>query len=482
MDNVHELTVTPFADQLIEKKSLGLISVHALPINNGRSLKKSSLLSKYQELYGDEYLTSDVTYTGNVMDNPIKPEHVLKESESITAKAFGAKKTFYTTMGTTLSNYIVVYGLSKECERVLVDKNCHQSIHFALQRNRNLITYSENKKKFQDSGRLVMDVDNFLFKYEQAYKEGKPYKLVVLNGCSYEGVMYDIEKIIESCIQIHDDVHFFVDEAWSAHGYFHPFFKRYTAMNAANELRRKYPNRNISVTCTQSAHKSLSSLRQGSYIHVNSSEKVIQEISMAKYMLHTTSPSYPILASLELARAQMALEGYNLIEEQLQASKKLQNALQECNYLKINYDELDYGWYRLDPTKISINFTMKELPIEYIKSILLKLNIYINRKTETSILFNLHIGIKDNELSSIIQSLYEIENLNVCWLNTQHQKQINYEPLPHQDNADYYLIAYPPGVPFVVPGDKIDNQVCYDLQKLQLSGVSLIKSKINKKA
>ncbi|WP_180229271.1 aminotransferase class I/II-fold pyridoxal phosphate-dependent enzyme [Bacillus pseudomycoides] len=479
MNNINELAETPFTDQLISNKNLNLVSVHALPINHSRSLKESTLLSKYQQVFGNEYLSSEVTYTGNIMDNPIKPELVLKRSEEITAKAFGAQKTFYITMGTTLSSYIAVFGLTNKYERVLVDKNCHQSIHFALQRNHNKITYSENKETFKSSGRVIMDVEDFLIKYEQAYKKGKPYKLVILNGCSYEGVIYDVKKIIEACIQINDNVHFLIDEAWTAYGYFHPFYKKYTAMHTANELKEKYPNKNISIICTQSAHKSLSSLRQGSYIHVNSNNKTIQDISMSKYMLHTTSPSYPIIASLELARAQMVLEGYDLIEEKLKISAKLKQHLNKYKNININNDIKNDEWCFLDPSKISINFSNKKIPTNYIKELLIKNNIYINRKTDNSILFNIHIGIKHNEYLTIIQSLNEIENSSFHWMINSKRKKIHYEPLMPQENADYYLISYPPGIPIVVPGDRVDAKTCQNAHELQLSGATLIKSIIN---
>lgn len=459
MSICEELVSTPFSDKLLNIKKLNITSFHALPINQLKGLSDSTLKEKYLKLLGETYPDSEITYTGNLMDTPVLPKSILKESQQLTSVAFGSKETFYVTTGTTTSNYISILSCVACGDKVLADRNSHQSIHFALSINKNNVEYSENIITEKASGRNIMNVSNFIEKYKVATEEGEPYKLVILNGCSYEGVIYNVYSIMEKCLKINPDVIFLVDEAWMAYGYFHHFYKKYTAMYSAKKLSKKYPN--LKVIATQSAHKSLSCMRQASYIHAYGPKYFINEIWKYKYMLHTTSPNYPILATLELARAQMVLEGNELISETLEFSYKIISEIKKCKTIHVN--ELDNTkWYICDPCKISVNFAEKNTSINEIVEVLLKNGIYINRKTSNSILFNIHIGITKKDIHSLIRILKKIDH-------------IKFKKNDKTTCAEHYVIAYPPGTPIFLPGDKVDESECERVKFIKKTGASIIK-------
>ena len=170
---------------------------------------------------------------------------------------------------------------------------------------------------------------------------------------------------MEECLAIKPDLVFLWDEAWFAFARFHPVYRTRTAMASARALRerlqdpdykRRYeeylaadaaetpsdeelldrrlipdPARaRVRVYATQSTHKTLTALRQGSMIHVfdqDFDQKVAVPFHEA-YMAHTsTSPNYQILASLDLGRRQVALEGVELVQRQIENAMQLRDAI-----------------------------------------------------------------------------------------------------------------------------------------------------------
>ena len=192
-------------------------------------------------------------------------------------------------------------------------------------------------------------------------------KMLMLTNCTFDGIVYDVGRVLEECLAIKPDLVFLWDEAWFAFARFHPVYRPRTAMRAARSLayqlrspeyRRRYdehatehatrasaeddesllarrllpdPARaRIRVYATQSTHKTLTSLRQGSMIHVHDqdfAQKVAESFHEA-YMTHTsTSPNYQILASLDIGRRQAALEGYEMVARQVEGAMRLREAI-----------------------------------------------------------------------------------------------------------------------------------------------------------
>ena len=172
--------------------------------------------------------------------------------------------------------------------------------------------------------------------------------MLSLTNCTFDGIVYDVERVMEECLAIKPDLVFLWDEAWFAFARFHPVYRaahgdgsrRSTLLETAarpglpaactrpagrrratpptdDELldRRLIPDparARVRVYATQSTHKTLTSLRQGSMIHVfdqDFGQKVAETFHEA-YMAHTsTSPNYQILASLDLGRRQVGAGG-----------------------------------------------------------------------------------------------------------------------------------------------------------------------------
>jgi arginine/lysine/ornithine decarboxylase len=404
------LAATPICDKLLQLGSRDVVSFHALPLSKMRSVESSSLRGMYERIFGTEVLQHDLTYTGDWFDTPVVPKLCVEKSRRITARAFGASYSCYVTTGTTTSNLIAIFALAGQNQRVLADRLCHQSIHLALAKNKNAVTYGRIKSRDENSGRAALDVDALIAEFRAAHDAGRPYELVILNGCSYEGLIYDVRKIMSACLQIHDNVTFLVDEAWFAFAYFHPQYRQFTAMRAAQEIASSNPDKKFAVVATQSAHKSLSCLRQGSYLHIHGDEALIQRIKEVQYQFHTTSPSYPILASLELARAQAATEGPGQIENALRLANLMRREIANDPALRgfrINESaELLDEYTRIDPLRLSIDVRQFAGNAKVVKDFLFANHgVCVNHVTGTALLVNIHIGINEASVQRLLVGL-----------------------------------------------------------------------------
>jgi len=456
---------TPIADRLIEIRKQINHSFHALPLSTGASIINCSFREKYNELFGDSYLRTELTVTGKHFDSLFFPENVIKEAENLAANLYGADQTLFITTGTTTSNQIAMIALFRQNGRVLMDKNCHQSLHFALHALGIRVDYLGSSTTCIESGRVIFDINELLGVTYDAEKNHDPYDLIILNAHSYDGVVYNIPLIIKLLLDNGVSTRrFLIDEAWGAANIFSEQLKHCSAMNISS-LRNNFDD--LCVVSTQSAHKSLSSLRQASMLHFCGPQDIAKKLRTARFRIHTTSPSYPILASLDLARAQMANDGHKLVEKSSSLAaffiETIENDPSLSSY-RINRFILPAStsqYATVDPTKVSLNVSELATSATEFRNLLYdNYGIYVNRVTESSLLFNFHIGIDVKQANDLLEALRKVQHRFVPeWLM--------------QSTSDAFIVPYPPGVPIVMPGEKITSQIRYQIRNLARSGSSL---------
>ena len=341
---------------------------HALPISHGKSIVNSHWIKDMIDFYGLNIFLAETSATCGGLDSLLEPTGPLREAQELAAATFGSRQTFFVTNGTSTANKIVVQALVQPGDIVLVDRNCHQSHHYGLMLAGAMVTYLEayplNEYSMYGAVPLA-EIKRQLLALRRAGKLDR-VKMVLLTNCTFDGIVYDAGRVMEECLAIKPDLVFLWDEAWFAFARFHPVYRPRTAMRAARTLieklrlpeyraqydtfadevgpidaaddqvlleRRLLPDparARVRVYSTQSTHKTLTSLRQGSMIHVTDqdfSQKVEATFHEA-YMTHTsTSPNYQILASLDLGRRQAALEGFELVVKQIENAMRLRDAV-----------------------------------------------------------------------------------------------------------------------------------------------------------
>ena len=358
---------TPFFSALKEYSHRPTGVFHALPISQGKSIANSHWIKDMVGFYGLDVFMAETSATCGGLDSLLEPTGPLRDAQQLAAEAYGSRRTFFVTNGTSTANKIVAQSLVAPGDIVLLDRNCHQSHHYGMMLAGAQVIYLEAYAlpAYSMYGAVPLrEIKSKLLALNRAGKLDR-VKMISLTNCTFDGIVYDVSRVMEECLAIKPDLVFLWDEAWFAFARFHPVYRNRTAMTAARNLRDKLCDENykrqfeatleadakrpltddelmnrrlmpdpakarVRVYATQSTHKTLTSLRQGSMIHIfdqDFTQKVAEPFHEA-YMAHTsTSPNYQILASLDLGRRQVALEGVELVQRQIENAMQLRDAI-----------------------------------------------------------------------------------------------------------------------------------------------------------
>eukprot|EP00127_Corallochytrium_limacisporum_P000195 Clim_evm12s7 gene=Clim_evmTU12s7 len=362
MESVQSHYNTPFFDAVKKYSTRPTGVFHALPISRASSLLHSNWAKDMLQFYGKELFMAETSATSGGLDSLLEPHGPIRDAQVAAAKTFGADRSYFVTNGTSTANKIVVQGLLQPGDIVLIDRNCHKSHHYGAVLSGAHVHYLDSYKLADYAmygGVPLKLIKQTLMEYKKSGKLSK-VKLLLLTNCTFDGIVYNVRRVVEECLAIKSDLIFLWDEAWWAFAYFHPVYRMRTAMGAANTLKivfkseeyrqhyakwaeenksvlegglndedfvinnRLYPNPDevrLRLYATQSTHKTLTSLRQGSMIHVHDEDfrRLVEPMFTEAYFTHTsTSPNYQILASLDIGRRQCALEGYALVTKQIE--------------------------------------------------------------------------------------------------------------------------------------------------------------------
>jgi arginine decarboxylase len=306
-------------------------------------------------------------------------------------------------------------------------------------------------------------------------------KMLLLTNCTFDGIVYNVERIMQECLAIKPDLVFLWDEAWFAFARFAPTYRQRTAMHCAAVLRERYrsaayreaheaykaemdgldpdddetwlgrslmpdPDQvRVRVYATQSTHKTLTSLRQGSMIHIHDQDykAKVEEPFHEAYMTHTsTSPNYQILASLDVGRRQVELEGFELVQKQVEMAMVLRERIAThpllSKYFRMltvgdlvpedfrqsgiqSYYDRDHGWtdiweawaqdeFTLDATRLTLSVGRSGLDGDTFKNDVLmdKYGIQINKTSRNTVLFMTNIGTTRSSTAYLIEVLVQI--------------------------------------------------------------------------
>jgi arginine decarboxylase len=474
---VAERYKTPFFEALRTYAHRPTGVFHALPISQAKSIVSSHWIRDMLDFYGLDIFMAETSATGGGLDSLLDPTGPLRESQRLAAKTFGSHQTYFVTNGTSTANKIVAQALLAPGDIVLVDRNCHQSHHYGLMLAGAHVSYLDAYPLNEYSmygGVPLREIKSKLLALRAAGKLDR-VKMLMLTNCTFDGIVYDVTRVMEECLAIKPDLVFLWDEAWFAFARFLPVYRPRTGMRAARSLgqklrsaeyrdayaanpetmddddeallgRRLRPDPDkarVRVYSTQSTHKTLTSLRQGSMIHVRDqdfAQKVAESFHEA-YMTHTsTSPNYQVLASLDLGRRQVALEGFELVQRQLEYSMRLRDAIDNhpllhkymhclstaemipeefrpsgiAQPLRSGLDNMRTAWaedeFVLDPSRISLYIGLTGIDGATFKrdQLMNNFGIQVNKTSRNTVLFMTNIGTTRSAVAYLIEVLVSI--------------------------------------------------------------------------
>ena len=351
LDGVSDRYETPYFGNLKQYAQRPVGTFHALPVARGKSVFRSNWIRDMGHFYGTNLFLAESSATTGGLDSLLEPTGNIKKAQMLAARAFGAKHAYFATNGTSTSNKIVVQAVCTPGDIVIVDRNCHKSHHYGLVLAGAQPYYVDAYPLTQYSMYGGVPLRTIKKALLDCKAEGILHRVtaVDLTNCTFDGHMYNPARVMEECLAIKPDLVFIWDEAWFGFARFSPFHRRRTAMGAAAALTARFrdpayraqyrdfaqkvgelrpddarlldmrllpdPDRvRLRVYQTNSTHKSMSALRQGSVILVWDEDfQRVEGPFQEAFLTHTsTSPNLQILASLDVARRQMELEGYEL--------------------------------------------------------------------------------------------------------------------------------------------------------------------------
>src|SRR6476646_3243635 len=473
---------TPFFSALKEYSHRPTGVFHALPISQGKSIIHSHWIKDMIGFYGLDVFMAETSATCGGLDSLLEPTGPLRDAQQLAAEAYGSRHSYFVTNGTSTANKIVTQSLVAPGDIVLLDRNCHQSHHYGMMLAGAEVIYLEAYPlpAYTMYGAVPLrEVKSRLLALKRAGKLDR-VKMMSLTNCTFDGIVYDVERVMEECLAIKPDLIFLWDEAWFAFAGFHPTYRRRTGMGTAARLRESFkdpefrerytafrekfgnppddderwldtrlvpdPDRaRIRVYVTHSTHKTLTALRQGSMIHVNDQDfrQKVEEAFYEAYMTHTsTSPNYQILASLDIGRRQVELEGYELVQKQLDHAMALRERIATHSLLKKyfrflatgdliprkyrpsgieTYFDSEQRWARMeecwhtdefvvDPTRLTLHIGATGIDGDTFKHdfLMQKYGIQINKTSRNTVLFITNIGTTRSSVAYLIEVLVKI--------------------------------------------------------------------------
>src|SRR3954449_9827226 len=472
---IQERARTPFYDQLKNYVWMAKDQWHTPGHSSGESLRASPWINDFYEFMGEHVFDADLSVSVPMLDSLMEPKAVIAEAQAKAAKAFGAKRTFFATNGTSTANKVIFQTLIAPGEKLILDRNCHKSVHHGvvLSGAQPIYVDAALNRKYGLYGPVPKKV------LLAPIRKHPDAQALIITSCTYDGLRYDLPPIIEAAHA--RGIKVIIDEAWYGFARFHPEF-RPTAPEAGADY------------ATQSTHKVLSAFSQASMIHVND-PGFREHLFRENFNMHTsTSPQYGLIASLDVARKQAVMEGFKLLSRTLELAsevKELVNSTRVFRVLELEDllpEQVRQDGIRLDPTKVTIDISGCGYTVDDLQKLLFeRYNIQTEKSTFNTLTLLLTIGTTRSKVSRLYDALMRIARENRAPRRLVQTPEIpGFTKLRYLPRDAYYcggelvpvfdererfnrslagrvcadqIVPYPPGIPVLVPGQVITQPI-----------------------
>lgn len=373
-------TKTPLIDAMQNYKKNPMTGFHIPGHNRGLGVHP-----KMVDLIGKDALRLDCTDEFDNLGTLHPATGAIAKAQELAAETYGAKKTYFITSGSTSANLALAFALTSPFDEVLIGRNCHRSVLTGLIISGAKVNWVIPKKLNDWSifGNIEAQA------IEEKLKTNRNIKLVWITNPTYEGVVSDVKKISEVCKKYKAAL--IVDEA---HG-------------SLWNYNQKLPTTALELgadAVVHSLHKTGGAMTQASMLHLSKNSKFEEEkVAHALKLLHTTSPSLLLLASLDAARANLSSSN---------GQKMLNNAIENALYFRKeakNIENLSVleNDIEIDITKIFIKMKgLSGLQLEYILEHDYKIE--VESASDAGLLILSNIGNTRAEFEYLIKCLKEI--------------------------------------------------------------------------
>ncbi|MBO0995513.1 aminotransferase class I/II-fold pyridoxal phosphate-dependent enzyme [Bacillus sp. SD088] len=399
------------------------------------------------------------------LDDLHAPEGVIAKAQRLLTDLYQSCQSYFLVNGTTVGNLAMILACCQAGDYVLVQRHCHQSILHGLQLAKlNPIFIAS---KVREDGEIQLMVDTV----QRAFQQYPSIRACIFTYPDYYGQTFNLQAMIEIAHQ--NNALVLVDEAHGAHFC----------------LEEPFPSSSLRLGAdlvVHSAHKTLPAFTMGSYLHINSDHVPVKKVERYLKMLQSSSPSYLVMASLDLARHYVS---HFSKEDVYYTQQKNQDFIKKLKQLSgIQVIESD------DPLKVMVRhtaFSGYELQTKFEQ-----VGVYPELADPQQILLILPL-LKTGTVYPYDQALQQLQSLS--WTSGQAQNQpkqnilwqesimittlaLSYEVMENLEEewveidvsvgrvASQMITPYPPGIPLIMLGEKITQTHVKQLKKLMKFG------------
>lgn len=411
----------------------------------------------------------ELDYIGN-------PTGVIAEAQQLCAQAFGAEYAYFLVNGTSSGVQAMILAACNPGNEIIIPRNAHKSTIGSIILSGAVPVYVQpqfNKKLGITTGVTPESI-------QEAIKEHPQAKAVFVINPSYYGIHSDLKTIVD--ISHQHNMIVLADEAHGAHLYFHPHFA-VTAMQAGADMSAVSMHK-TGGSMTQSSLL----LHQGTRISDDRVQKVLQ-------LTYTSSASYILMLSIDLARKQLAGRGRTLLGRTLSLSGWARRELNKIEGVYAFGRELEGtpGCYAFDETKLGIHVRDLGYTGFQIENILrTKYKIQMELSDIYNTLAIVSLGDEKEDLQKLVAALkgiadnkqgrkiYKWVNIPFCpemivsprdaFYSPKRFVPIDYSP---GEVSGEMIMAYPPGIPVICMGERITPEIIDYIKLLQAEGCEL---------
>lgn len=336
----------PFFGALVNFAETHEYSWHTPGHTGGTAFMKSAVGRTFLEFYGEQMLRSDLSISVGALGSLNDHSGPCRKAEEHAARVFGADLTYFSINGSSASNEIVLQSAVTDGDVVLVDRNCHKSLNYALNLSGAIPVYLMPRRNARGLIGPVPRSEMSRHTIEQkladsvlvADRSRRPV-MAALTNSTYDGLCYDVRATTAALSETVERIHY--DEAWFAYARFNPLYEGRYGMHRGE--RRKD---DATVTVTHSTHKLLAALSQASMIHIrNGKGPVDPALFNEAFMMHTsTSPQYSLIASTDVSAKMMADAGDYLTDECLDEAIAFRQAMVQLHQEIVGRSARDW-WF-----------------------------------------------------------------------------------------------------------------------------------------
>jgi lysine decarboxylase len=462
---------TPLFTALVEHAKKDPVQFHIPGHKKGKGMDP-----EFREFIGDNALSIDLINIGPLDDLHL-PKGMIKRAQDLAAEAFGADYTFFSVQGTSGAIMAMVMSVCGPGDKILVPRNVHKSIMsgIVLSGATPIFIHPEVDPNLGISHGITPE------SVERSLEQHPDSKAVLVINPTYFGISGDLKKIVD--IAHSHEIPVLVDEAHGAHIPFHDELPL-SALQAGADM------------AATSVHKLGGSLTQSSILNLRGNLISPNRVQAVLSMLTTTSTSYLLLASLDVARKSLATEGHALLEGTIRLAELTRAKINEIDHLYCVGREIlgTNAAVAIDPTKLLISVKQLGITGYDVENLLReKFNIEVELSDLYNILCIVTSGDSEEELLKLVQALQEISadfkhqsdqnvgisvllpEIPVLALTPRDAFYAESEVVPFELAAGRiiaeFVMVYPPGIPIFIPGEIVTEENLIYTQKNMEAGL-----------